>query len=130
MASLAHPAVRLGSGAAGVVSAGVSVSEVTNAATGAVIAVIALVTLVVSVARNNRKNRERVRRERRKVFRAGYMKRDRELAQVVSDASYWRGYALEHRKANAPTANPPVIIPAPLPADDDDPGDDEEDGDA
>jgi hypothetical protein len=126
--SVAHPVIRAVSAGVGVVSSGVSVSEITNAATGAIIAIIALIGLVVGTARNNRKNRERARRERRKVFRAGYMKRDRELAQVVSDAAYWRGYALEHRKPSSPPAQPPIIVPAPIPTDDDD-GDDGDDGD-
>ncbi|HEX4432850.1 MAG TPA: hypothetical protein VHZ96_26490 [Frankiaceae bacterium] len=130
LTSLAHPAVRVGSGATGAISAGVSVADVTNAATGGVIATLALVTLAISVARNNRKNRDRTSRERRKVFRAGYMRRDRELAQTVSNATYWQSYAMEHRKPSAPPPNPPVIVPTPLPADDDAEFEDEDgDGD-
>lgn len=125
--ALRHPIGRATAAAGSVLASGVSAADLTNTIGGIVIALASLFGLLIGISRNNKRNREQARTERRKAYRRGYIKRDRELAQIVSDAAYWRGYALDHRRANAPQANPPIVVPAPLPAeDDDDEGEDDE----
>jgi hypothetical protein len=133
-AAFSHPLVRATSGLTAPTAAGVSVSEITNTVGGILVALISAVGLFIGISRNNKKNRELAKKQRksfgRNQYRRGYSTRDRELAQIVSNAAYWQTYALENRRPDAPIANPPIVVPSPLPPDlvpvEDDPDGDEE----